>query len=156
MAERDNQVEQATVGARLEQHPVPLVFEIEAAGDVPAGLLEPPVHLAEAVEPVWRGWRLEAEGKGLQRAQDIPHLPQLGGIQGTHAEPLSHGGIQHALPGELEQGLADGGSADAELGGEIAVADAGARREIAPLDTIEDLATDLVTKWGTRDHGMAV
>jgi hypothetical protein len=152
LAEGGNQLQQPTIGTRLEQYPVPLVFEIKAARDVSAGLLESPVHLAEAVEPVrGGGWR-EAEGQGLQRAQDVAHLPKLGGLQGTHPEPAPHGGIQHALAGEIEEGLADGGSADAQLGGEVAVADARAGRKIAAVDAVEDLATDLVSQRGTGDH----
>jgi hypothetical protein len=57
VAERSDHVEQPAIGARLQQDPMPLVLQVETAGDVPAGLLEPPVHLAEAVESVRRGWR---------------------------------------------------------------------------------------------------
>jgi hypothetical protein len=56
----------------------------------------------------------------------------------------------------MEEGLADGGSADAELGGEVAVAEARAGQEVAAMDAIEDLAADLVAKRGTGDHRIAV
>ena len=81
-----------------------------------------------------------------------PDLPELGGIEGPHPEAAAHGWLQDALPGQPEQGLADGRSADAELGGEVDVADAGAGREVAAMDAIEDLAIDLVAKRGPGDH----
>ncbi len=153
LAQGADQLEQAPVGAVLEQDAVPLVLQLQAAMGIAAGLLEPAVDLPQALEAL-RGWgRGEPQGERLERAEDRTDLPDFGGIEPTDPEPPSLAGFQHPFADQPEERFADRGPADAELGGEGDIAHAGAGGQVAALDALEYLAIDLIAERDSRDHG---
>ena len=129
-AEGADQTEQPPVRAVLEQDAVPLVVELDAAGDVAAGLLQPPDDVGQPLEPLGARIGRLVERQRLQRGQDGADLPQLGRIERGQAKAPPCLGRQQAFAGEAEEGLADRGPADAKLGGDGGIAELGAGRQV--------------------------
>ena len=87
----------------------------------------------------------------LPALQDGADLPDLAPIERAEPKAATHVGLEDAIAGEAEQGLADGSPADAELGGQCRVADSEAGAQLASVDAIEEVAVDLVAEWGPGD-----
>jgi hypothetical protein len=153
VAERGDQVEQAAVGAVAEEDTMPFVLEVEAPGHVAPGLLEPPVDLAQALQPLlgWRG--REPEGEGLQGAEEIADLPELYRVERADPEAATHGGLEDAFARQSEQGLPNGGATDAQTSGQLGIADSRTGGKLSGVDAAEDEAVGLIPEGHTRYHG---
>jgi len=91
---------------------VPVVLQVQAAGDIPPGLLQPPVQLEKA-SPARFAWRRgKHKGEGLEAAKDFADILQLDRIERPHAKPSTEGRVQDAFPDQPQHRLSDGRAAD--------------------------------------------
>ncbi len=102
---------------------MPVVLQLQAAVHVPTGLLQPAVDLPQALEAFGRRSRGESQGQRLDRTENRTDLLDLSGIESPDAEASPLAGLQHPFAHQPEKGFTDGGTADAELGGKLDVAD---------------------------------
>lgn len=152
LSERRDQLEQPMIGALLEQDAVPLVLEVQAAGHVAPGLLQPAIEGEEPRPTGFVGSGRQPQREGLEDPEDGADLAKLDRTERTDAEAAPHGCIEDAFPDEAEQSFADRGPANAELEGEGRIPYARASGEVAALDLSHDGAIDLVAEGDTRDH----
>jgi len=131
---------------------MPLVLEVCTAGRVPAGVLQPPIDLGQPGELLGQKVRGQLERQGLEGAGDLTDISDLAGIEERDSKPFSHVRFEHAFSGQSNEGLADRRTADAEAGGNGGVTKTESWCGVAPVDTIEDSAVDLVAERRTFDH----
>ena len=115
---------------------MPLVVQLDAGIDVSPGLLEAAGHRRQAGETLGGKFGNQIEREWLEHGQDGAHFTQLLGSQRTDSEPSSYLCVEGALPGQPDQGLTDRGAADAQLLGNVSVADAAARGEGSALNSL--------------------
>jgi hypothetical protein len=154
LAKRGNEIEEPDVRTPLEQDPVPVVLEVESGCDVPAGLLDAPIHLGHAVQLLRGRFGRKPQGQGLERAEDGAHLADLVGVEGSDPEAAAHRALEDPVTGQAEQRFADGRATDAKLGGEIGIAKPGTGWDLPALDAVEELAADLVAEWDAGYHAI--
>jgi hypothetical protein len=142
-AQSTYEAEQPSVRAVLEQDPVEVVVELDAAGDVAASLLQPTDDVGQAVEALGARIGGLVKCQRLEGGEDRPDLKELRRVERGQAEASPGVGGEQALTGETEQGFADRGAAYAEFGGDGGVAELGASRNGTSLNTLQDLEIHL-------------
>jgi hypothetical protein len=150
-AQRAGQIEQPAVGAVLQQDPVEVVVELDAAGDVAASLLQPVNDAGQAIEPLTTGLGGLVERQRLQGSEDRSDLAQLGRIEWSKTEPPAGLRRQEALPGETQHGFADRRPADAQFDRDGNVTELDARDQESTLNALQDLKIDLLAEGSALD-----
>jgi hypothetical protein len=152
-AERARQAEQAAIGTVLQQDPVEVVVELDAAGHASPCLFQPVDDVGQTVDPLDSRLGRLVERKRLQGGEDRPDLPNFGRIQRGQAK--SPAGVRHqeAFPREPEQCFADGSTTDAQLRGDGGVAELGSSGYGSLLKAMQNLEIDLLTERSARDSG---
>jgi hypothetical protein len=102
------------------------------------------VELEQAPTASLVRYRGRAERQGLEDAQDLAHVAQLGGIERADPKASTHRGVEHAFASQAEQGLAYWRATHPQLAGQDHVPNSATCRQIAALDLGEDAVVDLV------------
>lgn len=136
LAQGADQLQEAAVGAVGEQAPMPGLVQLDDPGDIAPGALEFAGQVSQGGEALGGEVRGKPEREGLEHRQDPAHVAQLVAGEAAEAKAAAGVGVEYAFSGELEEGLADGGSADAKLSGQCRVLDSSPRREVAAVDAV--------------------
>ena len=152
LPQRGDQLEQPAVGAILEQHPVPLVLQVEASGGIAAGLLQAPVELPEPVEPgrLRRGESRSASDSSAPRM--APTSRNSAGSSGLTRKPRPM--VVSRTPSRASRSRAS------RTGVRLTPSrrrgrrpERGAGSEVAPFDASDELAIDLIPERNAGNHG---
>lgn len=131
---------------------MPFFVERDTPVGIASGDAQLPVDFTQTGQAVGRNLARKLEGQSLQGREDRAGFPHLDSIQTADAESPSHVRFEGSLPHQPEEGLAYRSSADAELGGNLGVPDTGARGELTFVDTVADLAVDLISQRCSGDN----
>src|SRR5208282_2034883 len=117
------------------------------------GACEACSHLIQSIAKFSGSSRGKEEGELFEAPENGIEFPGFFGPQGREEESAVGIAGQQSLRFELDEGLADGGAADAEFGGQGRVVDAGVLLPAAVEEQAKEGRVDLLAEGEAEDGG---